>query len=186
MKKANLVSFFLALIVSCLSFAQSPGGVNNQLEAKRDAWRTWRSSHSHVLSLQHTVLSLASLQDNPVLKVDAKQASAILEIFDASGDKLKLSDKQAKKIDQQMQSLLSEAQIGAIKRTPRLYTSPPKPTNIGLPGSGRPILTGSSFPWPKDYNPLNPETAPFPIQRREMLATIRHFKIQLQNTSIAS
>lgn len=167
-------------LLPCFALAQAGTAASKQIEVKRAAWQTWRGSHPNVIALQHTVVTLSSLQNDPLLKVNAKQASGILAVFDEWGKKDKLSDNRAKSLDRQIKSLLSSAQIQAIKDAPQLYTRPPQSQSKGLPGSGRPNLNALSFPWPHDYNPLNAKTAPFPIQRQEMLKSQKRFLKQLK------
>ena len=105
MKRIDGIALFIAAMIP-LSFAAQMGlgGANNQLEAKRAAWRSWRANHPNVLSLQHTVLTLARLQEDPMLKLNSKQASLILDIFAKKSEQTKLTDKQAKVIDVEIES----------------------------------------------------------------------------------
>jgi hypothetical protein len=174
MKTLMTIGLLAALLAPALTHGQpAPRSAEDRTHAKRMAWATWRTSHTNVLSLQRTIVVLADMQDDPVLRAEQEQAVKILSILETWRKRSSLSDEQAKTIDSEIKKNLSSVQMSAIRSAKQPFAIPPIPKSTGLPGSGRPMLSSRDFPWPRSYNPLRPESIPLIFLRAELQSSMK-------------
>ncbi|HEY0865954.1 MAG TPA: hypothetical protein VGE01_01170 [Fimbriimonas sp.] len=162
---------------------RGPGGPGGGFEAMRK----WRDSHPNVIALGQTISGLSELQQDPKLKLKRAQAQTVLAVISQWKPKKALTEAQAKQVNAALLKPLSAAQKKKVEtaRQGRMMGGPGRPgaaptARPGGPGGpvrpggapGGPRMgapggpgAGMQMPAPKDYNPLNPSTLPFPPMR---------------------
>ncbi|MGI4787562.1 MAG: hypothetical protein ACRYFS_01785 [Janthinobacterium lividum] len=195
-------------LMTASASAQGPGGPGGfppppGMQARFQAWRTWRDTHKNVGALERTLGGLVQVEQDPQTKLNKPQAHAVLAVMKKWQSKPSLSDAQAFVVNAQLTHSLSPAQLAKLasaqerggpggRRGPggpppggpggfggrRGFGGPlpgspggPPPGGFGGrrgpggPGGGRPPFDPASFPAPRDYNPLNPNTQPMARRR---------------------
>lgn len=181
-KFIGIAAIFAAVaLLSATAFAQGPGGPGGfqpspQMRAQFQAWRSWRDNHKNVVALQQTLRGLQEIEQDPSTRLNKVQAHKVLAVLVKWKDKPAIKDAQARIVSQQLTAPLNVTQLqklaAAMQRRgfgggpggPRPGgMGGPRPGGFGGPGGGRP--GGFTLQAPHDYNPLNPNTLPFPPMR---------------------
>lgn len=187
-----LSALVLSALLAPAALAQGPGGGGGgfqpspEMMAKFKAWRTWRTSHPHVQSLQQTFRGLSEIEKDPRTKLNGAQAKTVLAVLNKWKAKPTLTDAQALTVTKQLTAPLTVPQL---KKLAMSSQGGGRGGGGGRPGGGggfggrpgggfgggggrgpggggpggRP--GGFTMPSPKDYNPLNPSTLPFERMR---------------------
>ena len=113
--KRNL-SFLLPvagfILLTASAQAQRPGGPGGPggfqpppgMQAKFQAWRTWRDTHKNVTSLERTLGALVAVEQDPHTKLNKPQARAVLAVVRKWQSKPALTDVQAGLVNTQLDS----------------------------------------------------------------------------------
>lgn len=153
--------------------------------AKIQAWGQWRDHHKNVVSLQRTLGAMADMEQDPQTKLTKPQAKTVLAVINKWQAKPALTDAQALQVNKQLTAPLTLVQIKKIA-TASQGRGGGRPGGgggfgggrpggggfgggggrPGGGGGGRPAFDPASFPSPRDYNPLNPDTQPV-VRARE-------------------
>ncbi len=159
--------------------------------AKLQAWRQWRDHHKNVTSLQRTLGALADMEQDPKTRLTKPQAKTILSVLNKWQSKPALTDAQALQVNKQLTNPLNLTQIKKIATASQGRGGGFGGGGGGRPGGGggfgggrpggggpggRPAFDPASFPSPRDYNPLNPDTQPMVRARgraKQRLAQLR-------------
>lgn len=170
--------FAAVALLAPAAFAQGPGGFqpSPQMRAQFQAWRTWRDSHKNVVALGQTLRGLQEIEQDPATRLNRAQAHKVLAVIEKWKNRPAIKDAQARIVSEQLTAPLSVPQLqklaSAMQR--RGFGGGPgggRPGGFGGPGGPRPGGFGAgrpggfSMPAPHDYNPLNPNTLPFPPMR---------------------
>lgn len=165
----------VATVVTPGAQAQGGGGFQMppEIQAKIKAWQKWRDTHKGISQLQTLMFQLRELDKDPANKLTKPQAKKVLGAIKPWRTKATMSDDQAKSVVKQISGDLTDKQLkkmstfqppwarmgGGGGGRPGGGFGGGRPGGGGPPGGGRP--GGFTFPDPKDYNPLNPDTLPF-------------------------
>lgn len=151
---------------------------------KRMAWNSWRIEHPNILALQRTVIVLGEVKGDPTATFSRDQARTLLGVLDSWHGKASLTEKQAQAINTSLQDQLTMRQFSLIQNAKEPFTIPPRQFMGGLPGSGRLPATGmDTIPFPRNYNPLNPDTVPFPLLRARMQDAYKLLVLRLKTAA---
>lgn len=180
----KLLPMAAVVVLAASAQAQGPGGgppgggfqMPPAMQAKMQAWRTWRDNHKNVTALQRTLGALADMEQDPATKLTKPQAKAVLAVIKKWQAKPALTDVQARQVNSQITAPLNIAQIKKIATASqgRGGFGGGRPGGGGgggfgggRPGGGggRPPFDPASFPSPREYNPLNPDTQPMARMR---------------------
>jgi hypothetical protein len=154
------------------------------------AWRAWSQAHPNIRQVGRTIRALGDLEGNPGTKLNKAQAKKVLAVLSGWRHKPVMTDAQAAGVVKSLTALLTPAQSKAAAAEPVFggrrggfggggmgggrRNGPPEGLGgpgMGSPGGGPPRGgfgggpggpgRGMAMSKPHDYNPLNPETAPF-------------------------
>lgn len=192
-----LPALALAAVSPAVLAQGGPGGAGFQLppaaKAKMDAWKKWRENHKNIQKLSVTLMAFRELEKDPSTKITKDQAKKIVPVFKAWQNKPTMSDDQAKDVNKQLTSPLSDKQLKTLATAPNPFAGggmrPGGGGGAGGAGGARPAGGGgmpdfSKIPDPHDYNPLNPETSPFksmnPQRFNEMKGKYHEFITSLE------
>jgi hypothetical protein len=160
------------------------------------AWRAWSEAHPNIRQVGRTIRALGDLEGSPATKLNKVQAEKVLAVLTEWRHKQVMTDAQAAVVVKNLTALLTPAQSKAVAAEPAFggrrggfgggpgggRPGGPPPgfaTAGGGPGGGPPRGgfgggpggpgRGMAMSKPHDYNPLNPETAPFGGRSKERL-----------------
>lgn len=199
MKQTMVAAAILAGLASLPALAQGPGGgppPSPQMMAKFKAWQNWRHSHKNVDSLRQTLRGLTAIEQDPKVHMNKAQARVELAALNKWRAKPALTDAQALAANRDLTKSLTLPQLKlyAAATARRGGRGGGSGGGGGRPGGGggfgggprgggpggRLPMDPASFPAPKDYNPLNPNTLPFarmrPRAQQEMAQLIATLK----------
>lgn len=151
------------------SYAQGfgGGGIPPAIKEKIQKWQRWREQHKNLDNLSTLVYQVRTMDDESGYALNKKQAAKLLSIMKSWSHKKDMSEEDARKLSKIIGDMLT------LKQVQRVTTIVPpwkKRQAGGGFGGGRPAggkPGGFSFPDPPQggFNPLNPDTLPFPQMR---------------------
>lgn len=166
------------------------GGMPPAIAAKIKAWQKWGDQHKKLTGLGDLIQQVGIMDKDPTTALDKKQAGQILKIVTTWKPKTSLSEDEAQTITKQMTSVLSLKQIKKIATIePPSVAMRRRGFGGGGGGGARPGGGGArpagnfTFPDPpaKGWNPLNPDSLPFPQGRPMAKARMAEFTNDLQS-----
>ncbi len=170
------------------AYAQGPGSggpggfqPTPQMMAQMQAWRKWRDNHKNVVSVQQTVGAIQRMEQDPKTRLNKTQAHTVLAVLGKWRSKPVMTDTQARQVNQQLTASLTIPQLKALAADMSHRGRGP---GGGRPGGGgfRGGPGGSAMSAPHDYNPLNPDTSPFPPMRQRAKQRLNDLMTTLKQT----
>ncbi|HLI47829.1 MAG TPA: hypothetical protein VKV18_03955 [Chthonomonas sp.] len=189
----GLAAALLALtLYGSAAKAQGPGGQGGpppEIMAKIRKWQSWQKQHKNATQLGQELYQLEMLNQQPGYALNKQQSAKLVAILKAWRHKPTMSEEQAHNVLKQIGSLLTVRQIQKMTTlTPPWQRRPGGPGGGpgGPPPGGRPggPPPGGRFNFPDPpsggFNPLNPDTLPFPPMRDRAKQGLDSFIATLQ------
>lgn len=185
-------------LTAAIAQAQAPpqGKMPAGMQSKMKAWQKWRKTHQGITALEQTMRGVEMMERDKKTRLSKGQAKTVASLLKVWRHKPVMTNAQALQVNKRISATFTVPQLkqialgaSAAKRAqggPGMMGGPPPggmggpppggmggppPGGMGGPppgGPGSPPPGGGAFPNPKDYNPLNPDSLPFPPERQRM------------------
>ncbi|HZO86804.1 MAG TPA: hypothetical protein VFB38_00590 [Chthonomonadaceae bacterium] len=166
------------------------GQIPPQMMARIKEWQKWREANKNLSNLGMMVMQVRETDKDPATRLTKPQATKILNIIRPWRNKPTMTNDQAREVSKQIGAVLT------VKQLKKMSTIQPPWARRGGggggggfgggrpgggPGGGGPRPGGFTFPEPPKhgYNPLNPDTMPFPQMRAQARKSMDEFLADL-------